>query len=362
MVQTSLRARSTSIRTGRWESGGLGRRLLLPALARPGLYRGRTPTLHATLRSSAPARRERHGAPARQRYASDIPGGVLGLNWQAAVRQGLARSPRLVGDGPSAACAALRGARDAARGRAPPRGRLLSGGWRDGSLFVPVRLLARPPPYEPWRSHAGRYWNLVMPYALASGLFRPAARVAHGVLAYMLAHGGGCSGLVRGAAFAPTGEPRVPDLGVQPGLRAERRPLSRRRGRGGPARPQPLRHARGRHDAGTFVAGEGESVSPFAGRLYRTMYQPPNGGPTLLPRRRCGLNAGRREPRRATERPAGLRAGIRDTRASWLRPGARRSSCGAHRPASARLVSLVARSDTISATARRTLRGRLRRR
>ena len=48
---------------------------------------------------------------------------------------------------------------------------------RDGSLFVPAVLLAKHKPFDSLtRSRLGSYWNLVMPYALASGFF---ARRAH---------------------------------------------------------------------------------------------------------------------------------------------------------------------------------------
>ena len=48
----------------------------------------------------------------------------------------------------------------------------------DGSLFVPVRLLDPERPYGPvTESRSGSYWNLVMPYALASGLFAPESDV-----------------------------------------------------------------------------------------------------------------------------------------------------------------------------------------
>ena len=45
---------------------------------------------------------------------------------------------------------------------------------RDGTLFVPIRLLDGERPYRRLTgSRLGSYWNLVMPYALASGIFPP---------------------------------------------------------------------------------------------------------------------------------------------------------------------------------------------
>ena len=72
----------------------------------------------------------------------------------------------------------------------------------DGSLFVPIELLdGQEKPYDSltaWKR--GSYWNLVMPYVLASGLFPPGSREADGVFRYMLNHGSRFLGLVR---FSP---------------------------------------------------------------------------------------------------------------------------------------------------------------
>ena len=58
--------------------------------------------------------------------------------------------------------------------------------------------LAGEAPYEKLTATiAGSYWNLVTPYALSSGLFRPGSREAAGALRYLLIHGGRFLGLVR---------------------------------------------------------------------------------------------------------------------------------------------------------------------
>src|SRR5439155_14266671 len=81
----------------------------------------------------------------------------------------------------------------------------------DGSLFVPVRLLDGEQPYgSVTGERLGSYWNLVMPYALASGLFAPGSAEARGILRYMELHGARLLGLVRAGAYALYGSPPFP--------------------------------------------------------------------------------------------------------------------------------------------------------
>ena len=73
----------------------------------------------------------------------------------------------------------------------------------DGSLFVPARLLDDERPYRSvTESRAGSYWNLVTPYAFASGLFAPGSPEANGVIRYLLLHGSRLLGLVRAGAYS----------------------------------------------------------------------------------------------------------------------------------------------------------------
>src|SRR5262249_40789462 len=68
----------------------------------------------------------------------------------------------------------------------------------DGSLFVPAALLGHADPFERvTASRNGSYWNLVAPYALASGLFAPHSPAAEGLMRYLLGHGSRFLGLVR---------------------------------------------------------------------------------------------------------------------------------------------------------------------
>src|SRR5207244_5436588 len=85
----------------------------------------------------------------------------------------------------------------------------------DGSLFVPVRLVDGERPYRTLtESRPGSYWNLVMPYALASGLFRPRSPQAEGVIEYLLSHGSRILGLVRAGAYSLYGKSRFPVSGT----------------------------------------------------------------------------------------------------------------------------------------------------
>ncbi len=120
----------------------------------------------------------------------------------------------------------------------------------DGSLFVPVRLLDDEQPYDVVvEARLGSYWNLVAPYALASGLFPPAARRRRAPCATW-------SGTAAAARPRARGRLRalrtrcLPGLGHEPGLQHERRALPRRQRRGRRPRSQPLRLARSRNDPG----------------------------------------------------------------------------------------------------------------
>ncbi len=121
--------------------------------------------------------------PAEQ-YSSDIHERVIGLPAQTVVWQGLedcARMWRLNGELRLAGLAARLASRlHAGLSRAVARS---SRRLPDGSLFVPVILLGHEQPYESLtRTRLGSYWNLDMPYALASGFFRPGSRTAAGIL------------------------------------------------------------------------------------------------------------------------------------------------------------------------------------
>src|SRR5206468_667429 len=81
----------------------------------------------------------------------------------------------------------------------------------DRSLFVPASLLdGRPPFTDVTSSRDGSYWNLVVPYALASGFFAPHGAEARGLIRYLNLHGSRLLGLVRAGAYRlANGDPTV---------------------------------------------------------------------------------------------------------------------------------------------------------
>ena len=267
---------------------------------------------------------DRGGLLGRERYSSDIADSVYGLHSQAIAWQGL-RSMGLVWAESGHLQLAARSRRLASRLEAGLRAAVRASQVRlpDGSLFLPVRLLDRERPYDTLTaSRAGSYWNLVAPYALASGLFAPRSPQAEGALEYVLRHGSRLLGLVRAGAFAlygpeppnPTsGTDQVYGLNVARFLADEDRP------------DQLVLSLYGQLAAamtqGTFVAGEGATVAPLHGEAYRSMYLPPNGAAnaSFLETLRLTLVHERFDSGGA---PRGLELGYATPRA-WLAPGKR---------------------------------------
>ena len=144
------------------------------------------------------------GLLARERYSSDIPYSVYGLHSQAVAWQGLnamasvwaqTGRPGLAARARTLAARLERALRRAVR---DSETRLA-----DGSLFIPVQLRDREAPYDATTgARLGSYWNLVAPYAFASGLFPPGSREAEGALRYLQLHGSLLLGLVRAGAYA----------------------------------------------------------------------------------------------------------------------------------------------------------------
>ena len=219
----------------------------------------------------------RNGLLARERYSSDVAERVYGLHALARVWQALrAIAPvwRELGRSDLAGRAELL----AARLEAGLRSAISRSQRRlpDGSLFVPMRLLGGVAPYgRVTESRAGSYWNLVAPYALASGLLSREAVL--GVLRYVDLHGARLLGLVRTAApvlYGPGAGGEVSGVNPVYGNNASRFLAAL-------DRPDRLVLALyGQLAAGmtphTFAAGEGTTVAPLAGALHRTTYLPPN--------------------------------------------------------------------------------------
>jgi hypothetical protein len=191
----------------------------------------------------------------------------------------------------------------------------------DGALFLPAQLLDGVKPYDRvTRSRLGSYWNLVTPYALASGFFQPRGRETNGAYAYMLGHGSRLLGLVRAGAYAlygrnapypVSGTDQVYGTNVSRFLADNDRPdqlvLSLYGQLGAAMTP------------GTFVAGEAASVAPLAGTSYRAMYLPPNGAANA-----AFLETLRLMLVHETTDARGVARGLElaySTPRAWLRPG-----------------------------------------
>ena len=215
----------------------------------------------------------------RERYGADITGPIYGLHAQVLALQGLratadvwtrTRRPLLAALATAAADrleAGLRSAVAASQVWLP-----------DGSLFVPIALVdGSERPYDALTStKRGAYWNLVMPYVLASGFIRPGSTEATGVLRYLLNHGSRFLGLVR---FSPhTG---VTNPGYQrPGTDDVYGTNVARFLADNDQPDQLVLSLYGKLGAGmtenTFVSGEGSTIAPVSGQYYRSMHRPPN--------------------------------------------------------------------------------------
>jgi hypothetical protein len=216
----------------------------------------------------------------RERFSADIGVRVFGLHSQAVVWNGL-REMAAVWSQTGHPGLADRARRIAARlGAGLTRAlRKKASRLTDGSLFVPVRLVDGEHPYRMLTAtRAGSYWNLVMPYALASGIFRPRSPQAEGVLSYLLAHGSRILGLVRAGAYSLYGKSRFPVSGTDQvyGLNVARFLAANDQA------DQLVLSLYGQlaagMTAGTHVSGEGATIAPIRGEYYRKMLLPPNAG------------------------------------------------------------------------------------
>jgi hypothetical protein len=237
-----------------------------------------TPLL-AGLVSELGRRQESSGLLAPEAFSSDIPDRVQGLHAQTVAWEGLlamasvwAAHGRPGYAGNARRIAVRLGV--ALRQAVSRSERGLAG----SALFLPMRLDAGEQPYATvTESREGSYWNLVAPYALASGFFAPGSPQAKGALAYLRQHGSLLLGLVRAGGYSlygPDGGParsgtdEVYGVNLARFLAAEDDPdelvLSLYGQLAAAMTPN------------TFVAGEAASVAPLDGLRYRSMYLPPN--------------------------------------------------------------------------------------
>ncbi|HEX6491013.1 MAG TPA: hypothetical protein VF002_06535 [Gaiellaceae bacterium] len=256
----------------------------------------------------------------RERYASDLPSAVYALDSQAIVWEGL-RAMAAVWEQ-----SGYRGLAQEARRLATRLGaglhaavRSSSRRLRDGSLFIPIKLGDHESAYNALTSSsAGSYWNLVIPYALASGLFSPGGDQATAALRYLLQHGSRLLGLVRfsltgrdGYAVSPIGTDEVYGLDVARFLADNDQPgqlgLSLYGQLGAAMTPD------------TFVSGESATIPSARRSFYRQMYLPPNSvsNATFLETLRLMLI---HETRAQSGDPLGLELAYATPR-SWLKPG-----------------------------------------
>jgi hypothetical protein len=213
----------------------------------------------------------------RERYSSDIADNVYALHGETLAWQGLLAMGRVWEQtghsGLAALCRATavrleQGLRRAVHASA----RMLP----DGSLFVPAALLDGEPPFTRLTaSRDGSYWNLVAPYALASGFFAPHGPQARGLLRYLTRHGSRLLGLVRAGAYRlANGDRSVSGTDQVYGVNVSRFLADNDEA------DQLVLSLYGTLAAGltrgTYVAGEAASVTPLHGARYRTMYLPPN--------------------------------------------------------------------------------------
>lgn len=282
-----------------------------------------TPGLRATVdRLARELTDSRTGLLPRERFSSDIAAEIYSLQGQTLVWEGLLAMGRvwtetgytaLAGRARTLAVSLERGLRRAvgASERRLP----------DGSLFVPAALLDGDTPFRNLTaSRDGTYWNLVMPYALASGFFAPHGPEAAGLLHYLLLHGSRLLGLVRAGAYrlagadqSVSGTDQVYGINVARFLADEDEP------------DQSVLSLYGTLAAGltpgTYVGGEAASVTPLRGAYYRTMYLPPNNdvAATFLETLRLMLVHESRGPEGL---PIGLELAFATPR-TWLRDGDR---------------------------------------
>jgi hypothetical protein len=144
----------------------------------------------------------------------------------------------------------------------------------DGSLFVPLVVGSDSKPYGRITfTREGSYWNLLMPYAFASGFFARGDE-SGGILRYLARHGAWLLGVTRADAhisFHAGGQ----GLGQVYGLETSRFLADNDQA---DELALSLYGMLGTAMTPTYVSGEAISVLPVRGSWYRTMYMPPNLG------------------------------------------------------------------------------------
>jgi hypothetical protein len=310
----------------RFTSWRAGERLVAGAqyfrLSRDGVYVAEeTPRLGAIVRRlAADVAASPTGLLPRERYSSDIADSVYALHGQTLAWQGLLAMGRVWQQtghpGLAELCRATAARLERGLRRAVQASQRVL---RDRSLYVPASLLdGRPPFTQLTASRDGSYWNLVVPYALASGFFVPHGPRARGLLRYLSLHGSRMLGLVRAGAYRLAGGDRsVSGTDQVYGVNVSRFLADNDEA------DQLVLSLYGTLAAaltrGTYVSGEAASVTPLHGARYRTMYLPPNndGAAAFLETLHSLLVHESRSPQGA---PRGLELAFATPRA-WLANG-----------------------------------------
>ena len=256
----------------------------------------------------------------RERYSSDIATQIYSLQGQTLVWEGLRDMGRVWAITGHAGLARRCGALATRLGHGLRRAVEMSARrLPDGSLFVPVSLFDPAAPFRRLTSSIdGTYWNLVAPYAFASGFFGARGAAAAAIERYLLLHGARLLGLVRAGAYrlqaagsSLSGTDQVYGVNVSRFLADRDDP------------DQLVLSLYGTLAAaltpGTYVSGEAASLSPLRGGPYRAMYLPPNaaGAAAFLETLRLALV---HETRSADGRPSGLELAYAAPR-GWLADG-----------------------------------------
>ena len=269
-----------------------------------------------------------------ERFSSDVARPTESVTahlvaWQElrAVLLEVAQDPACLG-APGAEPSGREGVRDdevpvraVARGREQlVRPRLVVQPRRDEDRAVAPGLNDEARPHELLTaSRDGSYWNLVVPYAFASGWFRAGSPEARGILRYLEKYGSQLLGVTRAdahVAYGP-GVKGASGLGHVYGISVSRFLADNDRAdRLDLALYGQLAVGMTR---GTYVSGEAITVTPRRGAWYRTMYLPPNQGAnsTFLETLRLTLVHERRGPR---GEPSGLELAFATPR-RWLAKG-----------------------------------------
>jgi hypothetical protein len=145
----------------------------------------------------------------------------------------------------------------------------------DGSLFVPDELGGQKPFARITSTRDGSYWNLVMPYAFASGWFVPHSATSRGIARYLLGHGSRLLGVQRTYARTVYGDATGAGLAQVYDLSASRFFADN------DEPDQLVLSLYGMLAAGmtsTYVSGEAVSLLPVRGAYERSMFMPPNTG------------------------------------------------------------------------------------